>query len=110
MVFIGIDPEHSVEDYLNAVTANLILIIGHEPVKTRLHQNSVHRRTALIQTTPDGAALKRLSVLHIDNKSDWKRVTQEFSKFFTQKETNNIKEFYALKFVESQTKQLINLQ
>ena len=110
MVFTGIDPEHSVEDYLNAVTANLILNIGHEPVKTRLHQNSIHSRTALIQTTPDGAAQKRLSVLHIDIKSDWKGVTQEFSKFSTQKETNNIKKFYVLKFVESQTKQLINLQ
>ena len=28
MVFTGTDPEYSVEDYLNAVTANLILNIG----------------------------------------------------------------------------------
>ena len=28
MVFTGIDPEYSVEDYLNAATANLILNIG----------------------------------------------------------------------------------
>ena len=27
MVFTGTDPEHSVEDYLNAVTANLVLNI-----------------------------------------------------------------------------------
>ena len=58
MVFTGTDPEYSVEDYLNAVTANLILNIGPEPINTPLHQNWIHRRTALIQTTIDGAAQK----------------------------------------------------
>ena len=37
MVFTGTDPEYSVEDYLNAVTANLILDIGPEPINTPLH-------------------------------------------------------------------------
>ena len=32
MVFTGTDPEYSVEDYLNAITANLILNIGREPI------------------------------------------------------------------------------
>ena len=32
MVFTGTNLEHSVEDYLNAVTATLILNIGPEPV------------------------------------------------------------------------------
>ena len=32
MVFTRTDPEYSVEDYLNAVTANLRLNIGPEPV------------------------------------------------------------------------------
>ena len=44
MVFTGTDPEYSVEDYLNAVTANLILNIGPEPIITPLHQNWIHRR------------------------------------------------------------------
>ena len=82
MVFTGTDPEYSVEDYLNAVTANLILNIGPEPMHTPLHQNWIHRRTALIQTTLDGAAQKWFSVLPIEIKSDWKRFTQEFSKMF----------------------------
>ena len=56
MVFTGTDPEYSVEDYLNAVTANLILNIGPEPINTPLHQNWIHIRTALLQTTLDGAA------------------------------------------------------
>ena len=34
MVFTGTDPEYSVETYLNAVTANLILNIGPEPINT----------------------------------------------------------------------------
>ena len=82
MVFTGTDPEYSVKDYLNAVTVNLILNIGHEPINTPLHQNWIHSRAALIQTTLDGAAQKWFSVLPIDIKSDWKRFTQEFSKLF----------------------------
>ena len=42
MVFTGRDPESSVVDYLNAVTANLILNVGPELVNTPLHQNWVH--------------------------------------------------------------------
>ena len=82
MVFPGTDPEYSVEDYLNAVTANLILNLGPEPINTPLHQNWIHRRTALIQTTLDGAAQTWFSVLPKEIKSDWKRFTQEFSKMF----------------------------
>ena len=82
MVFTGIDPEHSVEDYLNAVTANLILNIGPEPINTPLHQNWIHRRRALIQTTLDGVTQECFSVLPIEIKSDWKRFTQVFSKMF----------------------------
>ena len=82
IVITGTDPEYSVDDYLNAVTAKLILNIGPEPINTPLHQNGIHRRTALIQTTLDGAAQKWFSVLPIDIKTDWKRFTQEFSKMF----------------------------
>ena len=49
MVITGTDPEYSVKDYLNA-TAKLILNMGTEPVNTLLHQNLIHRRTALIKT------------------------------------------------------------
>ena len=34
MVLTGTDPEYFLEDYLNAVTANLIFKIGPEPVNT----------------------------------------------------------------------------
>ena len=93
MVFTGTDPEYSVEDYLNAVTANLFLNIGPEPINTPLHQNWTHRRTALIQTTLDGAAQKWFS-----------------QKCLILKEINNTKEFYAIKFADYQTKQLNNWQ
>ena len=82
MVFKGTYPDYSVEDYLNANTANLILNIGPEPVNTPLHQNGIYRRTALIQTTFDSAAEKWFSVLPIEIKSDWKRSAQEFSTKF----------------------------
>ena len=109
IVFTGKDPEYSVEDYLNAITANLILYIGPEPINSPLHQNWIQRRTALIQTTLDGAAQKWFSVLPIDIKSDWKRFTQEFSKNVL-KETNNIKEFFLMQFADYQTKHLNNWQ
>ena len=82
MVFTGTDPDYSVEDYLNAVTANLIVNIGPESINTPLHQSWIHRRTALIQTILDGAAQKWFSVYPIDIKTGWKRFTQEFSKMF----------------------------
>ena len=37
MVFTDTDPEYSVEDYLNAITANLIINIGPEPINKPLH-------------------------------------------------------------------------
>ena len=77
MVITGTDTEYSIEDYLDAVTVNLNLNIGPEPINTSLHQNWIHRRTALKQTTLDGAAQKWFSVLPIKIKSDWKRFTQE---------------------------------
>ena len=46
MVFTGTEPEYSVEDNLDAVTANLILNIGPEPINMPIHQNWIHRRTA----------------------------------------------------------------
>ena len=52
MVFTGTDPEYSLEDYLNAAN------IGPEPIITPLHENWIHRRTAFIQTTLDGAPQK----------------------------------------------------
>ena len=82
MVFTGTDPENSVEDYLNAVPANLILNKGSESVKTPLHQSWIDRSTALIQTTLDSAAEKWISVIAIDIESDWKQFTQDFSKTF----------------------------
>ena len=82
MIFTGTDPEYSVDDYLNAVIANLILKIGPESINSPLHQNWTHRRIALIQTTLDGAAQKWFPVFPIKINSDGKRFTQEFSKMF----------------------------
>ena len=82
--------------------------IGPEHTNTPLHQNWIHRRTALIQTTLPCAAQKWFSVLPIDKQSDWKRFIQEFSKVFDLTETNNIREFYAMKFVDDQMKRSNN--
>ena len=74
MVFTGTHPEYSVEVYLNAVTANLNLNLGPEPINTPLHQNWIHRLTALIQTTDDGAAQKWFSVLPVEKKNRLEKI------------------------------------
>ena len=51
MVFKVTDPEYSKESYLNPVTTKYFLIIVPKPIKTSHHQNSIHRRTASVQTT-----------------------------------------------------------
>ena len=76
VVFTGTDHKYSEDDYLNAVTANIIFNIGPEPVNTPLHQNWTHRRTTVIQSTLDDAAQKWFSVVPLDIKS-WKRFTRE---------------------------------
>ena len=79
MVFTGADPEYSIEDYLNAVTAILTLNIGPEPVNTAFR---IHRRTVLIQTTPDGATQKWFSILPIDIRSDWSQIGNDSHRTF----------------------------
>ena len=70
MVFTGTDTEYSVEDFLNAVTANLILNIGPEPIITSLYQNWIHRRTVMIKITLGCVAQIKFSVSLIKIKSD----------------------------------------
>ena len=91
MVFRVRGPEYSVEDNLNAITANLIFSIRPEPENTQLHQIWIHRRTALIQTTLDGAAQKWFSVLPTEINSDWKRLRQDFPNCRTLKEITTSK-------------------
>ena len=43
LVFTGTDPECSVEEYLNAVTANRIWNLSPEPINTPLHENWIRR-------------------------------------------------------------------
>ena len=85
MLFIGADLEYSLIDYLNAVTAKLILNICPEPINTPVHQIWIHSRTALIQTTLTGAAHELFSVLPIEINPIWndlQKSVQRFSKQF----------------------------
>ena len=80
VLFTETDPEYSKDHYLNAVTANLILNIGPEPITTPLHQNWIHMKISL--TTLDDAVQNWFSVLPIEIESDWKQFKQEFLKIF----------------------------
>ena len=69
MLFTGTNPGYSVEDYLHAVTINLISNIDPEPIIIPFNQKWIHMRTALIQTHQDGTAQSFFSVLPIKVKS-----------------------------------------
>ena len=93
MVITGAYPEFSGEDFLESVTANFILKIGPEPMNTHSHQNWIHRQTALIQTTLNGAAQKLFSILTIEIKSDWKKIIQRISKLFDSEQNKQLQIF-----------------
>ena len=90
IVLTGKYPENSIAGYLNDVSANLILNIGPEPINTILYQNWIHRITALIQITLDGAAQKRFSSQLREIESDWKRFTQGYSERFDSQRNKQI--------------------
>ena len=72
MILTGTDHEHSVEDYFNAVIANLFSILWPEPIDTPFYHSRIFRRTSIMQTTLDGAVQKRCSFLPIEIKSNRK--------------------------------------
>ena len=67
MVSTGTDPEYSVEDYLNAVTSNLVLNIGPEPINTPLDQNWIQRRTAFSFTYRNKIRLEKIHARILQN-------------------------------------------
>ena len=85
--------------------SKFILNIGLEPVNTPFHQNWIHRRTALIQTTLDGAAQQWFSILSLEKNQIGKNSHKNSQKCLIQKEPNNIRGFYAIKFGDYQMKQ-----
>ena len=60
IVLTGRDPEYSVEDYLNAVTANLILLIVPKPVITPVHQKLIHDAHSIISNPSRCRSSKRV--------------------------------------------------
>ena len=97
--------EYSVEDYLNEVTASLILNIVPEPINPPFYQyvyigvqHSV--KPHLMAQLKNGFQfhLQKLNVTGNDSHKN-------FPKSSTLKEIHNIKEFYATKLADFQMKQ-----
>ena len=108
MIFTGTDHEYSVEDYLFAVAANLLLNIEPESNYTILHQIRIYRRTAVEQITLNGLDQEWFSDFPKQIKHDWKRFTQKFSKCNNAKKINSDKKFLIVKSAVYQSKQLSN--
>ena len=96
-VSTGADPEYSVEEFLNAVTAKIILNLGPKPIKSTLHQSRILKRTDINHARL--CSSKTALILTVDIKSDWKRFTKTFLKMVDSE--RNIKEFYEMKFADS---------
>ena len=75
VVFTGTDPEYSVEDYLKAVTVNLILNTGQNICTST---SKIGFTDALIKATLYGAAQKWFSVLPIEIKLIRKDLHESF--------------------------------
>ena len=107
MVFTGTDPEYSVEDYLNAVTANLILNIGPEPIKSPLHQNWIYqlRKIAIKKRASHPSSIREpdLDFRKLVDKLEQAEITMKLE------ETENLKLQYANR-IETNTTQINNIQ
>ena len=54
--FDGSDPTYTTEDFLNAITANMIMTVGPEKTDSPYHEAWILIRIAMIQTALMGPA------------------------------------------------------
>ena len=80
--FDGTDPTCTTEDFLNAITANVVLTAGPEQTDSPHHEAWILRRIAMIQTALIGPAQQWYSNIPFDIKKNWQALCREFQKTF----------------------------
>ena len=80
--FDGTDPSYTTEDFLNAITANMVMTAGPEQTESPYHKAWILKRSAMIQTALRGPAQLWYSQLPHDIRKNWQAFCREFQKTF----------------------------
>ena len=80
--FDSTDPAYTTENFLNAITANIVMTAGPEQTDSLFHEAWIQKRIAMIQTTLNGPAQQWYSHLPLDIKKDLQAFCREFQKTF----------------------------
>ena len=80
--FDGTDSTYTTEDFLNAITANMVMTARPMQTDSPFHEAWILKRIAMIQTALIGPAQQRYSPLPLDVKKNWQAFCREFQKSF----------------------------
>ena len=80
--FIGTDPTYTPVDFLNAITANMVMTAGLEQTDSTYHEAWILKRIAMIQTALIDPAQQLYSHLTLEIKKNWQSFSREFQKTF----------------------------
>ena len=80
--FDGTDPTYTTEDFLNAITANMVMTARPEQIDSPYHEAKALKRIAVIQTALIGLAQQWYSHLPPEIIKNWQTFCREFQKTF----------------------------
>ena len=78
--FDGTDLTYTTDDFLNAITANIVMAARPEQTDSRCHKAWILKRIAMIQTSLIVPAQQWFSHLILEIKKNWKAFCREFQK------------------------------
>ena len=80
--FDGTGPTYTTEDFLNAITANMVMKAGPDRTDSPFHKTWILKRITMIQTALIGPARQWYSHLPLDIKKNWQAFCRKFQKTF----------------------------
>ena len=80
--FDGSDPTYTTEDFLNAITANMVMRSGSKQIASPFHEAWIFKRIAMIPAALIGPTQQWYSHLPLDIKKNWQAFSREFQKTF----------------------------
>ena len=85
--FDGTDLTYTTEDFLNSITANMLMTARPKQVDSPFHEAWILKRIAMIQTALIGPAQHWHSHLPLDIKKKWQAFCHEFQKTFDKQQS-----------------------
>ena len=80
--FDGTDSTYTTEDFLNAITANMVMRAEPEQTDSPFNEDWILKRIAMIQTALIGPAQQLYSHLSLDINKNWQAFCREFQQAF----------------------------